>query len=489
MPRRIGIIIPFEGKGKWMLNRNMSSIYLFAKKILDKYGVLGTYGFNDATLVFLEQLANQKQQGKDIKEQIAFTVKLMMLRQNKNYVAKEIISGHSAFQKNITNHVLVNMNRLLTVDKRIYSELYQLSRDNGKLKEAYRRIEKLENHEKKLVIQAQNQQIIKPKSLQRNFYQLFQRMFKQSQMKLSQQIFKESVARQQYRYCVNQLVEWNTWRSEQQKHEFLHVMQHGTLEERREAMEILRSAVMEVNRVTKGKEEHRNYQVVSPELLLVETENMDQNMTIWKKMSHLLKQIVTEPYFIQEAIGKNVWVGIHNQLRIGDKQIVQMETGTVQKWTSQRLLSQAGERTHLNGTSQQIHSMNNVLFSQIEKKVSNHVLNRIEHKVNNHVPHVQETELIIQKKPVGRHLETVRNHTQEKELMQLKEAFKRQEIVQIQEKHTMKEIQKQLEKQDKLVQKLVKKQNDKEKPSNIASAINRQIRSELHIDRIRYGLD
>ena len=749
MPRKIGVIIPFEGKRKWMFNRNTSSIVLFAKKILDKYNVLGTYGFNEATMVFLEQLAWQEQQGKDIKEQIEFTVKLMMLRQNKNYVAKDIISGHTAFQRNVTNHVLVNMNRLLTVDKRIYSELNQLSRNNGKIKEAYHRIKKLENYEKKMMIQVQNQQTIKPKSLQRSFYQLFQRMFRQSQMKLSQQIFKESVSRQQYQYNVNKLLELNTWRNDLQKHEFLHVMQHGTLEERREAMEILKSAVVEVNRVAKKKEEYGKCQDGYPELLLLEIENKGQIISVREQMSHLLKQIVTNSHFMQEAICKEVWVGICNQLKIGGKQIVQKGTGQVHNGIYQRLLSQSEERTQFNRRSWQIQNMSNVLFNQVGKKVSNHVLNQIvqkvekqlekrvgqvrkeyvtfsqpgkvsnqlfnqvenkisnyvtsedEKKLNNHVMNkieqkveknisnhvtnetekkvsnhvlnqidqrvenqlekqaeqvkkeyvtinqpgkasnqlfnqvekkisnhltnevekklsnhvtnevekkvtnhvmneieqkienhlakqaeqvkkeyvtfsqpgkvsnqlfnqvekkisnqllsriqsntnhktvnrvvqnatiqlvkrdkyimdkhlyltdsplinkektnqankgiiyhagkhmisVQESELVVHKKRVERHLEITRNHTQEKELMQLKEALKRQEIIQIQDKHTVKEIQKQLARQDKLVAELISRQHDKEKPASIANSINRQLKSELHIDRMRYGLD
>lgn len=246
--KNIGILVPFPTRKQRMMDKRALSILIFAKRILDKYSALGMYGFDDAAMVLLEKIEQmEKQDNKDIRKQIEFTVKLMLLRQNRNHLAQDIINGNTAFQKHITHHVMVNLNRLLTVDKRVYSELSQISRHNVQMKEAYDRIVKLENYEKKLVFQVQNQQTVKPAVFKRSIYQMFQRMMKQSQLKLSSQIFKESVERRQFKQNLNKLLELKNFRNDMERHEFLHVMKSGTLEERREAMDILKDAVMEVN--------------------------------------------------------------------------------------------------------------------------------------------------------------------------------------------------------------------------------------------------
>lgn len=362
MERRIGVIVPFEAKRQCRIDKTALSILLFAKRILDKYSTLGMYGFDDAAMVFLEQIAEGEKQNKDIRKQIEFTVKLMLLHQNRNRLAKDIISEKTAFQKNITNHIMVNLNRLLSVDKRVYSELSQISYNNVKLKEAYDKIVKLENHEKKLVFQFQNHENIRPKSLQRSFYQMFQQLMQKNQIKLSSQLFKESVARKQFKNNLNKLLELQTLRSDVERHEFLHVMKHGTLEERREAMGILKDAVMEVNQELMKKEEKRSW---------YETE-------------------------------------------------------------------------------------------------------RIYHNQNE------------------RHLEIVKTRKQEKEIIQIKEILQQQQTIQAEEHKLYKEIQNKLVKQDQAVTKMMKEQDYMKKqgsPATISGAITKHLKSEIHLDRMRYGME
>ena len=362
MEHNISVIVPFETRKQYRLDKSSISILLFGKKILDKYSALGMYGFDDAAMVFLEQIAEEeKKQGKEIKKQIEFTVKLMLLHQNRNRLARDVINENTAFQKNITNHVMVNLNRLLTVDKRVYSELNQISRNNVKLKEAYDKIVKLENYEKKLVFQVNSQQTIRPKTLQRSFYQMFNHLLKQSQMKLSSEIFKESTARKQFKQNLNKLLELKTFQSDVKRHEFLHIMKHGTLEERREAMEILQSAVMEVN----------------------------QNM------------------------------------------------------------------------------------------ISNHVWNN---------------SLVFKNLKVGeeRMLQVMQQGKQEKEIRKIQRLLQKQQTIQIEDHRMFEQLKVQFSKQDEIIREITKEQEGIRKqgsPDTISAAISKQLKSEIHFDKMRYGME
>lgn len=413
MSRNIGVIVPFQEKKNVGINKRTIAAALFAKRIIEKYSALGLYGFDAAAMIFLEKIAEGEKQGKDIKKQIEFTVKLMLLHQNRNRLSRDIINENTAFQKNITNHIMVNLNRLLTVDKRVYRELSQLSYNNVKLKEAYDKIVKLENYEKKLVFQVRNQQTIKPKTLQNSFYQMFQRMLKQNQLKLSNQLFKESVERQQFKQNLNKLLELQTFRSDVEKHEFLHVMQHGTLEERREAMKILKQAVMEVNTDIIKKEDRRSW----------------------------FTKITQQGY--EEVLNQNV--------------------------------------------------LNQNLWQQTMKILQRkHVLrDPVTHSITEN-----QAEMIYQVKQQNRKeevkLQVLKNREQEQELRNIKQILQKQQTIQVNDHKMFEEIQTKLSQQDKLVNQLVQDQLEWKKqssPSTISSAITKQLKSELHLDRMRYGVE
>lgn len=289
--RRIAVITPIEVVNQHRMDKRALSILLFAKRILKKYSALGMYGFDEAAMVFLEQAVEAEKQGKEFKKQIEFTVKLMLRHQTRNHLAQNIIHENTAFQKHITNHILVNLNRLLTVDKRVYSGLNQITRNNVQIKEAYDRIVKLENYEKKLVFQVQSQHMIKPKMFQSSVYQMFERMFQKNQVKLSNQIFQESIARKQFKQNLNKLLELQTFRKNMERHEFLHVMKHGTLEERREAMDILKGAVTQVNQ-TVLKSQVRNMvrkEITSP--LIYQDVHIEHSL-VQKKETTKLKELI-----------------------------------------------------------------------------------------------------------------------------------------------------------------------------------------------------
>ncbi|SET16172.1 hypothetical protein [[Clostridium] polysaccharolyticum] len=293
--QRMGILIPFKTNQQGKMDHRVLSILFFAKRILDKYSMTGMYGFDPAAMVLLEKIAEQeKPEHKNIQKQIEFTVNMMLLRQNRNRLAQDIIKENTAFQKNITNHVMVNLNRLLSVDKRVYSELNQISRNDVKIREAYDRIVKLENYEKKLVFQVQNQQTVKPEILKQTFYHMFQRMMKQSQFQLSTQIFKESIERKQFKQNLNKLLELKTLRKDMERREFLHVMKSGSLEERREALNILKDAVLEVNQTVMKKQISsivRN-ELVNP--LVYKEFHINQNKPEKKEIQEIKQYIVNQ---------------------------------------------------------------------------------------------------------------------------------------------------------------------------------------------------
>jgi len=437
MSRNIGVIVPFKEKKNVGINKRTIAIALFAKKIIEKYSTLGLYGFDAAAMVFLEKIAEGEKQDKDIKRQIEFTVKLMLLHQNRNRLSRDIINENTAFQKNITNHVMVNLNRLLTVDKRVYRELSQLSYNNVKLKEAYDKIVKLENYEKKLVFQVRNQQTIKPKMLKNSFYQMFQRMLKQNQLKLSSQLFKESVERQQWKQNLNKLLELQTFRSDVERHEFLHVMQHGTLEERREAMEILKQAVMEVNTNIIKKEDKRSWfmELVSHGYEEALNQNV-LNQNLWQQTIKILqrKHVLREH---KEATEQHNWLeyGRQNQAVQGQKN---------------------------------------------EKK----------DKMQN------QAEIIYQVKQKNRkeevRLQVLKKQKEEQELRNIKQILQKQQTIQEKDHKLFEEIQTKLSQQDRLVNQLVQEQMVWKKSSStntISSAITKQLKSELHLDRMRYGAE
>lgn len=303
--RNIRILRPFQVVNRHSMDKRALSILLFARQILNKYSALGMYGFDEAAMVLLAQAVETEKPGHDMKKQIEFTVKLMMLRQNRNHLAKDIINANTAFQNHITHHVMVNLNRLLTVDKRVYSGLNQISKNNVQIKEAYDRIVKLEKYEKKLVFQVQNQHVMKPKLFQSSIYHLFEKMMEKNQVKLSNQIFKESIARKQFKQNLNKLLELQTFRTDMQRHEFLHVMKHGTLEERREAMDILKGAVTQVNQ-TVMKNQIRNLvreEMTSP--LIYQDIHIQQNK-IHKKDVGKLNEFITKQQVSREEESKLV---------------------------------------------------------------------------------------------------------------------------------------------------------------------------------------
>lgn len=297
--RNIAVLVPFTVRQQRMMDKRALSILMFARRILDKYSSLGMYGFDEAAMVLLEKISEfEKQDNKDIQRHIEYTVKLMLVRQNRNRLAQDIINGNTAFQKQITHHVMVNLNRILNVDKRVYSELSQISRNNVQIKEAYDRIVKLENYEKKLVFQIQNQQMVKPAVFQNSVYQMFQRMLNRNQLKLSNQILKDSITRKEFKQNLNRLLELKNFRTDMERHEFLHVMKSGTLEERREAMGILKDAVMEVNQsyMKKSITHIVRNEMTSP--LVYQQIQVEQN-TRQKKELDKLKELVARQQTIQ----------------------------------------------------------------------------------------------------------------------------------------------------------------------------------------------
>lgn len=344
MKQKMGVIVPFHKREQGIINKRAVAIALFAKKIMEKYSALGMYGFDEAAMVFLEKLVEGEKKGKDIRKQIEFTVKLMLLHQNRNRLSRDIISENTAFQRSITNHVMINLNRLLTVDKRVYRELSQLSHNNVKLKEAYDKIVRLENYEKKLVFQMNHQQTIRPNVLKNSFYKMFHRMLKQNQLKLSNQIFQETAERQQFKQNLNKLLELQTLRSDVQRHEFLHVMKYGTLEERREAMEVLKEAVIEVDtmfvhrkatqlreevqlQVAKNQMQERELNHIKQELRKQQVIQMDERKVYeemrikLEKQEKEVRQLIKEKTILQQEsspqqISAMIQKKIHSELQI-----------------------------------------------------------------------------------------------------------------------------------------------------------------------------
>lgn len=253
MERKIGIIVPFQIKKQYQMDRVAKKSLLFAKSILKKYNALFMYGFDDAAMVLLEKISGDSKQETSIQRQIAFTVNLMLYHQNKNRLAKSIIEGNTAFQQSITHHVLVNLNRLLSVDRRVYKELSQITKNNVKIQDAYEKIQKFDNYEKKIVLKQRNQEMVKSTKWSRSMYQWMQTIWKQTQLKLSHQSLQESHIRKQFKTSLNKLLELKSLKSDVEKHEFLHVMKHGTLREKRDAMDILKVAVGEVVNSNKKK--------------------------------------------------------------------------------------------------------------------------------------------------------------------------------------------------------------------------------------------
>lgn len=448
MERKIGIIVPFEVKKQRGIDRTVRAILLFAKRILDKYSTLSMYGFDDAAMIFLEQIAEGEKQSKDIRKHIEFTVKLMLHHQNRNRLANDIINENTAFQKSITNHVMVNLNRLLSVDKRVYSELNQISRNNVQIKEAYDKIVKLENHEKKLVFQVQNQEIRKPKSLTRSFYQMFQKLMQQNQVKLSSQLFKESVARQQFKQNLNKLLELQTLRTDVERHEFLHVMKYGTLDERREAMDVLRSAVVEVNQTLVKKEKKHALYTQKEELLFI-TENGKQNLPVKERLKHTMKEIMADTAFLEETKNQHFWTGVSSR------------------------------HTHFI----QNRFMNNSQYVQGEQKLLIPESNRQEER---------QLKIAQLHRQEERQLQVAQNHKQEKEVTKLSQLLKEQQIIQAEDHKLFEEIKTRLTRQDQLVTKVMKEQEIQKKqgsPATISGAITKHLKSEIHLDRMRYGVE
>ena len=91
-----------------------------------------------------------------------------------------------------------------------------------------------------------------------------------------------------------------------------------------------------------------------------------------------------------------------------------------------------------------------------------------------------------------RYMEIVKTKKQEKEIIQIKEILQQQQTIQAEEHKLYKEIQNKLAKQDQAVTKMLKEQEYMKKqgsPATISGAITKHLKSEIHLDRMRYGME